>query len=475
MIHFCRTVVVMTIVGMSLGPLRAAETFTSKRPPLARRTFKSDAVEKVITQVNAAIKDPKLAWVFDNCYPNTLDTTVDFEMKNGQPDTFIITGDIDAMWQRDSSAEVQPYLPLCRKDAHLAQMVAGLIRRQSRNMELDPYANAFFKDESKISPHKSQDHTLMKPGVFERKWELDSLCYCIRLDYQYWKITGDASVFDADWRAAMKTAVDTMVDQQRKNGKGSYRFVRGGNPGPQDGYGAPVNPVGMICSMFRNSDDAATYLFNIPENLFAVTSLRQMAGMLDGLHDSSGLAARARTLADEVEAAVQKYGLIDDGHGGKMYAYECDGFGKFLRMDDAGIPGLVSIPYLGYKTNQDPIYRSSRSFALSPANPFFYQGAFAEGTGSPHIGGPMIWTLGISDRGLTSDNDQERLYCLRLLVDSQAGTGFMHESFDKDNAKKFTRPWFAWANSLFAEFVLQLDHDKPALLQQDMSRASVAP
>lgn len=481
-----KTAMMALIAFISLSSFSLAQTngdsHVSQRPPLEKRKFHSDAVEQLLSKVSSAIKDPELAWIFENCYPNTLDTTVDFGMKNDLPDTFIITGDIDAMWLRDSSAQVQAYLPLCKEDPHLAQMVAGLIHRQAECIQLDPYANAFYKDGSRISQWKS-DHTTMKPGVHERKWELDSLCYCIRLAYQYWKITGDTTVFNDDWKTAMHAAVDTMLDQQRKNDHGKYRFTRDTSKLTDtlvnDGWGAPFKPTGMICSAFRNSDDATVYLFNIPENLFAVTSLLQLSEILDAIQDKSDLAKTCRSLSNEVEQAVKKNGIIDHPKYGKMYVYECDGLGHNLLMDDAGMPGLTTIPYLGYGTLADPIYQNSRRFAQSSDNPFFLQGAAAEGTGSPHVAGPTIWPMGIIGRALTSEpksrggagtdaeSDAEIRHCLEMLKRSQVGTGFMHESFNKDDPTKFSRPWFAWVNNLFGDLIIKIYHERPELLSND--------
>jgi meiotically up-regulated gene 157 (Mug157) protein len=444
-------------------------TYVSQRPPPDKRKFTSEAVEQLIQRVKTTIKDPELAWIFENCYPNTLDTTVDFSVVDGQPDTFIITGDIDAMWLRDSSAQVQGYLPLCPQDAHLRQMVAGLIHRQSKCILLDPYANAFYKDSSRVSPWKS-DHTEMRPGVHERKWEVDSLCYCLRLDYEYWRITGDTSPFDSTWKSAVALAVKTMQVQQRKTGKGPYSFMRDG-PRLTDtqvggGFGSPWKPTGMICSAFRNSDDATKYQFNIPDNLFAVVSLRHLAGLLDALHDTTSLASTCRSLADEVEKAVNEYGIVDQPGIGRMYAYECDGLGNHLLIDDAGIPSLTMISYLGYKSLEDPVVRNSRTFAQSTANPFFYVGTTAQGTGSPHVPGPNIWPMGIIGRAMTSSDEREIRRCLLWLENSQAGTGFMHESFNKDDPRIFTRPWFAWVNNLFGDLVIKIASENPQILAQ---------
>src|SRR6202012_3679926 len=170
----------------------------------AQRKFKSKAVEKIVRGVRENIGNKEIGWLFENCYPNTLDTTVDFAMDGGKPDTYVITGDIDAMWLRDSSAQVWPYVQLCKQDKDLKQLIRGVIHRQAICILRDPYANAFYKDASKVSEWKKTDVTDMKPGIHERKWEIDSLCYPIRLAYGYWQVTGDTSPFDADWLAAMQ-------------------------------------------------------------------------------------------------------------------------------------------------------------------------------------------------------------------------------------------------------------------------------
>ncbi len=465
---------------MKLLPFFAATAFAvtvhadpaplKDRPPVDQRRFHSDAVEKIITEVKEKLPDNQFAAMFEKCFPNTVDTTVHFSEKDGVPDTYVITGDIDAMWLRDSSAQVNQYIPLAKDDPQLAKMINGLIRRQARCILLDPYANAFYPDPTRESQWKT-DHTDMKPGVHERKWELDSLCYPIRLAYQYWKAAGDTSAFDDTWLKAMQLAVDTMKEQQRKNGKGSYHFTRETETQtdtlPGAGWGNPWKPTGMICSAFRNSDDAAVYLFNIPENLFAVVTLRHLAEILDAIGKKPELAKESLALASEVEAAVKKYGIVQHPKYGKIYAYEVDGFGNVLMMDDAGLPSLIAIPYLGYGKVTDPIYQNTRKFALSADNPFFYVGKAAQGTGSPHLAahGEFIWPMGISSRGLTAGDEKEMRQCLDTLRDTTAGTGFMHEGFNKDDANDYTRSWFAWSNSLFSELMLKAFRQDPKILQ----------
>lgn len=442
------------------------------RPPEDQRKFKSEAVEELIEEVKGGISDPSLRKTFENAFPNTLDTTVTYREVDGVPDTYIITGDIDAMWLRDSTAQVSHYLPLAKKDEKLRKMIEGLIRRQTRCILLDPYANAFYGDPDKVGEWAS-DHTDMKPGVHERKWELDSLSYAIRLAYLYWKETGDTAPFDQQWLDAMNLAVKTMIEQQRKEDKGPYSFMRTTqwqtDTVPGNGFGNPMRPTGMICSTFRNSDDAATFLFNIPENLFAVVSLRQLAEMLDAMKKDPQLAARALELANEVEAAVKEHGIVEHPKHGKIYAYEVDGFGNALFIDDAGLPSLISIPYLGYGSIDDEIYQATRKFVYSPENPYFYDGKAAKGTGSAHLarfGDSMIWPMGISSRALTTNDPEEIAQCIAWLNDNTGGTHFMHEGFNKDDGDDFTRPWFAWSNSLFGEMIWKTYREHPEVLKK---------
>ena len=265
--------------SLKISNLSQSAIYNSNRPSPGDRNFTSVAVEQTITRVKAKIKDPKLAWMFENCFPNTLDTTVNFSIQNGRPDTFVITGDIDAMWLRDSSAQVWPYMPFTKQDSRLKQMIAGVINRQTKCILIDPYANAF-NNEPKPNSEWMSDRTDMNPMLHERKWEIDSLAYPIRLAYNYWKTTGDTSVFDADWTKAMNLVVQTFREQQRKDGNGPYKFQRRTERQldtlNNDGLGNPVNPVGLIVSSFRPSDDATTFQFLVPSNLFAVTSLKQV-------------------------------------------------------------------------------------------------------------------------------------------------------------------------------------------------------
>jgi hypothetical protein len=440
----------------------------SKRPKPADRRFRSAAVEAFIEQTRSRIGDAELAAMFVNCFPNTLDTTVEPGEFEGKPDTAVITGDIPAMWLRDSSAQIWPYLPLAAKDEPLRALLEGVIRRQARCILIDPYANAFMADLNAPALSWSlKDKTDLKRGVGERKWELDSLCYPIRLAHGYWKRTGDARPFDAQWQKAMTLAVETMTVQQRKQGLGPYHFQRESFIStemlPADGYGNPVKPVGLIASGFRPSDDACIFPFLVPSNLFAVTSLRQLAEMTDAILHDAALANRAHALAAEVESALQQHAIAQTTEG-TIWAYEVDGFGSQLLMDDANVPSLLGLPYLE-SSHDSALYERTRSFVWSERNPWFFRGTAGEGIGGPHEGKDMIWPMSQTVYALTSSSDAEIRKTLAMIKVSSAGSGFIHESYFKDDPKKFTRAWFAWANTLFGELVAKLAATKPELLR----------
>jgi len=445
----------------------------AERPAVADRLFQSPAVEEAIVRVGGEIADPQLRTIFANCLPNTLDTTVFAGTRDGKPDTFVITGDIDALWLRDSSAQMHPYLPFAKQDAKLAQLIEGLVHRHAMCILLDPYANAFRRKPT--DPPLSWavgDATDHKPGVGERKWEVDSLCYPIRLAHGYWKATGSTAAFDAEWVQAMQLAVKTLREQQRLRGRGPYHFQRKAE-NPTDsvilsGYGAPTKPNGMLHSIFRPSDDACTYPLFVPTNLFAVAALKMLAEMANAIHQAQ-LASDASSLADEVAAATKAHGTVQHPRFGAIYAYEVDGISNVNLMDDANAPGLLSIAYLTGLPLNDALYRATRAFALSDANPYFFKGSAAEGIGGPHVGMDFIWPMSIIMRALTSTDDAEILTCIKALRNTTGGTNFMHEAFHKDNPVKFTRPWFAWVNTLFGELILKVHTERPAILQQSMA------
>ncbi|PTS81374.1 metal-independent alpha-mannosidase [Sphingomonas sp. HMWF008] len=471
-----RAVIGVGLSGVAVAalPAVASPALVSQRPAIGARSFVSPAVEREIARVSAKIGDPKLRWMFANCYPNTLDTTVRMSTVDGAPDAFVITGDIPCLWLRDSSAQLTPYLHLVRNDPALATLFRGLIARQARSILIDPYANAFLQDPGAKTnlDWALHDRTDMKPGVAERKWEVDSLCYPMRLAHGFWQATRDPTPFDATWAAAARLSIATFRAQQRKNGPGPYRFLRASDRNsetvPLEGWGNPSRPVGLIHSAFRPSDDACVYPFLIPSNLFAVTALRELATVANGARHDAALAADATALADEVERALIAHGRMRLRDGRTVWAYEVDGFGNALFMDDANVPSLSGLAYLGCAAPGDPLWRRTRDAAWSEANPYFFKGKAGEGIGGPHVGLRQIWPMSLIVRALSSDDPATIRACLKTLRDSDAATGFIHESFDQDDPTRFTRAWFAWANGLFGELIVRLATSRPALLGQPL-------
>ena len=446
--------------------------YITNRPNTNDRTFTSLAVEETIKFIKSKISDPQLSWIFENCYPNTLDTTVDYEVIDGKPDTFIITGDIDAMWLRDSTAQVWPYLPLVKKDEKIKNLIKGLINRQAKCVIRDPYANSFYKDLTKVSAHNKDIPTPIA-GVHEQKWEIDSLCYVIRLSYNYYKLTKDDSIFDENWIKSTKLIYDTFLTEQRKDGKSPYTFIRNGTAMVDaplfSGTGRPFKPNGLICSMFRPSDDATMYPFLIPSNIFASISMKQLSEIYKQQKIDELFSEKCLEMSIEIDNSVKKHAIKEHLDFGKIYSYEIDGFGNNLYMDDANVPSLMSLVYLDSKFKDDKIYLNTRKFLLSNNNPYFLKGKAAEGQASPHTGKDKIWPMGIILRAMTSNDDDEIKKCLKMLVNTHANTGFMHEAFDKDNPNNYFRSWFAWANTLFGELIIKIQNERVHLLRENYS------
>ncbi len=414
------------------------------------------ALARHVREVQARLTDPALAELYARCYRNTLDTTVQVLPDGG---TYVITGDINAMWLRDSTAQVWHYLPHVTQDPALRDLIAGLVRRQLHCIQLDPYANAF-NAEANNAGHRG-DLPPFSPWVWERKFELDSLCYPVRLAHALWRLTGDRAALGEDLHAALRTIVAVLRTEQRHE-TSPYTFERPDAGVSTDtlnhgGRGAPVGFTGMVWAGFRPSDDACTYGYNIPGNMFVAVTLAQVADLARDLGDEA-LAEDALALQGEVRRGIEQHGVVDHPDFGRVYAYEVDGLGHHLFMDDANVPSLLSAPYLGFCTPDDPLYLNTRRLVLSRANPYYVEGRFARGVGSPHTPVGHVWPIGITMQGLTARDPAERRALVRVLAGTTGGTGWMHESFHPDHPETFTRAWFAWANSLFSELVeLSLD------------------
>lgn len=442
------------------------------RPSFADRLFTSVTIENEITRVAEKISDANLRRMFEQCLPNTLDTTVYYsEDADGTPDTYVATGDIPAMWLRDSTNQLWPYLEYTRGDERLRKLFTGLIRRQSKCVLLDPYANAFI--DSDITG-VSRGGGAWKPGVWERKFELDSLGSFLRLSAGYFDVTGDAAPYDDQWLDAVKTALDVMHREQTAVDKDTlpelFRFTDpDGNLHPamrMEGYGYPARGSGLVRCLFRPSDDESVFAYNIPANAMVVAALRGVIPLLEHLGQTE-LAETVTKLAGAIDSAIGRLGLAKHQSPGTVYAYEVDGYGSVCLMDDPNAPSLLSLPYYGYLDGADAHYLATRKFILGPDNPFFARGQVASGLTSPHTGVvSQFWPLATIMQALTSSDADEITACLQILRDTHAGTYFMHESIHVDDPTRYSRPWFGWANSLFGELILHIEHQFPDILSQ---------
>lgn len=414
------------------------------------------SIDNLIQEVKAKLQgQDKLSFLFEKCYANTLYTTVR-TLANG--DTYVITGDIPAMWLRDSAAQMRPYLIPAKKDPVLAELIAGLVRRQFFYINIDPYANAF--NESPNGACWDSDDMGRNDWLWERKYELDSLCYPIQLAYLLWKSTGCTSQFNEEFQRGTEKILQIFRCEQNHEENSPYRFVRKNTVATdtlsRNGKGAAVKGnVGLTWSGFRPSDDACTYGYLIPSNMFAAVVLGYLEEIEETVYHNKKMRAEAACLRQQIEEGIAQYGIIETEGFGKIYAYEVDGFGQYCLMDDANIPSLLSLPYLGYQGDSE-IMQNTRRFILSEANPYYFQGKFARGIGSPHTPVNHVWHLSLIMQGMTSADEKEKEDILRMLSETDAGTGLMHESVHVDNPERYTREWFSWANALFCEWILGL-------------------
>jgi uncharacterized protein len=399
---------------------------------------------------------PALLPLFRQCFLNTIETTVELL---DDDTTFVITGDIPAMWLRDSTAQVRHYLRLARENAGIRRVISGMIRRQVQYLLIDPYANAF--NQSANGHGHQTDVTQMSPWVWERKYELDSLCYPIQLIKDYFDATQDRSIFDDNLHQMFRAVITVMQTEQHHDQQSPFSFQRldeGIPPSdtlPFEGKGTPTNFTGMVWSGFRPSDDACKFGYLVPANMFAVVILQWIIDFAREIYQDEALASDAEKLRAEIQFGIETYAIVNHPKYGSIYAYETDGYGNYNLMDDANVPSLLSLPYLGYCSADDPLYRATRAFILSDDNPYFFRGTLAEGIGSPHTAYGYVWHIGITMQALTSTDAAEQARLIDMLLSTTAGTNFMHESFDPNQPENYSRSWFAWANSLFAEFILR--------------------
>ncbi len=378
---------------------------------------------------------PSLNAKLDVLYKSAYDETIQrHALAQRDGTTYVSTGDIEAEWLRDASATVRPYIGLSAHDPDVRHTLRGVIARQAKYILIDPYANAFSRDYH----------------VVERKFEVDSLLYPIWFAADYYRETGDRSIFTPEVHRAFARVLTTMRDEQRHPQRSHYR-----NPQLADnGRGSPVRYTGMVWTAFRPSDDPVRYQFNIPVNMFAVVVMRDLTTVARDVWHDQRMAQNAWGLSIEIQRGIEQYGTLDLKPFGRIYAYEVDGRGHANVMDDANIPSLLSIPYFGYLPKNNSLYLATRRFALSDRNPYFYRGKYASGEGSPHTPRGYVWPLALCVQALTATDDREVDQVFAWIAASDVGDHRLHESFNAQWPESYTREDFAWPNALYAELVL---------------------
>lgn len=411
------------------------------------------SIQTLMNKVTEKSKEnPRWAENFNASFSNTLLTTV---KKQADGTTFLLTGDIPAMWLRDSTAQVRPYLLVAKEDEDISDMIAGVVEKQLQYVNLDPYANAF-NEEANSAGHQD-DHTEMNPWIWERKYEIDSLCYPVQLSYLLYKETGRTDQFNETFKEAIKKILELWkVEQNHENSP--YNFERDTwreeDTLVNDGKGSPIGVTGMTWSGFRPSDDRCIYNYLVPSNMFAVVVLDYLKEIYTEIVKEPSMVDEVTELREEIQSGIEKFAKVKNSAGETVYAYEVDGLGNYSIMDDSNVPSLLAAPYLGYCAEDDDVYLATRKTILSKENPYFYEGKYAKGIGSSHTPENYIWPIALAMEGLTTSDKSEKKRILDLLVENDAGTNLMHEGFDVDNPNNYTREWFSWANMMFCELVL---------------------
>lgn len=469
-----------------------------QRPSKHCRTFESPLVEKVIDDMNKRIVDKDIARLFENAFPNTLDTTVrwhvdgtvkhkiskkhwDAEAWKG-PQSFIVTGDINAEWLRDSTNQLAQYQLLAKKDKKIHNLILGAINTQAEYVIGSPYCNAFQPPApSGLDPTSQGDgdevHPLYEPSfVFECKYELDSLAHFLSLTNQFYNHTGSTEFLTPRWYSALDTLLDVLAAQSKgtfneKTGayhRNEYSFQRRTTTGTETlnlgGIGNPLNSgTGLVRSAFRPSDDATILGFFIPSNAMISVELARTASMLQKAGKKL-LSSTLTTWADRIREGVWEHGVVKHKKYGEVFAFEVDGYGSSILMDDANLPSLLALPLLGFTTTDNQVYKNTRRMILAKnGNPYYLTGTDFHGIGGPHIGLQHAWPMSVLVQAMTSESDDEIKQCLGL-VRNASRNGLVHESVNVDYTSDYTRSWFAWANSVFAQTVLDLAQRKPHLL-----------
>ncbi|KAK8002737.1 Lysine biosynthesis regulatory protein LYS14 [Apiospora arundinis] len=467
-----------------------AYALSYQRPDPACRTFNSSGVEEIIVRLKGEIFDPDLYRLFENTFPNTLDTAIKWRgvaaNNTAEELCFVITGDINAMWIRDSADQVAPYKSaMTNTTDEIASVFRGVLNMQARYLVISPYCNAFHPPpESGMEPDINTHPYQVTPPydkklVFTCNFELDDFAAFLQLGHDYYNATGDVDFFGKfQWIYAIQSIMSASknLKQPTYGPDGEWvvpeytfqseTFTASGTLG-NHGIGNPVNYTGLIRSPFRPSDDAATYDFSIPANMMMAVYLESNANIMERLPNApAGLAREMRDMAAEIREAVKTWGTVKAPSGKRVFAYEVDGYGGQNLMDDANVPSLLSAPFLGYLDKNDEIYQNTRSLILSRSNPFWCQGPIISGIGSPHVQPGATWPMSNIIRIMTTDDDVEIKTNIKMVLSSTAGLGLIHESVNSFDANRWSRQWFTWANGLFGQMILDIEARKPYLLKE---------
>ena len=412
-------------------------------------------VESLIEKVNNSNQvTDEIKKIFEKAIKNTFTTTMG---PTDRGDVFVITGDIEAMWLRDSAGQIRPLFYIDSDEAN--DLIKKVIQRQFFSVDKDYYANAFNKEANGRAWTHDDITDFESDWVWERKYELDSLAYIMQTAHLYYEKTKDSSIFDDEFMRILSNVVD-QIELEQNHENSPYEFVR---PNPEavtetlrtGKKGSPVAYTGMSWSGFRPSDDSCMYQYLVPANAFTVVSLRRLAACLVDAGKDNDLAKKMKKLADEIDKGIDEYGKITDDEFGEILTYEVDGLGNSNFMDDANVPSLLSLAYLDYMDKDDDLYKNTRKAILSNKNHLYYEGGAAKGIGSDHTPKDYIWHIALAMQMMTSTEKSEQEEILHYFETTHDNKYLMHEGFHKDDPSQYTRDWFSWSNSMFCEAVLR--------------------